>query len=60
MCGALMPGHGETMTDEAIWERLPVSYKTTLHLQFFNFPPCKVRTLAPILLIKLCFTEVIQ
>uniref|UniRef100_A0A0E0IJE8 Uncharacterized protein n=1 Tax=Oryza nivara TaxID=4536 RepID=A0A0E0IJE8_ORYNI len=23
MCGALMPGHGETMTDEAIWERLP-------------------------------------
>uniref|UniRef100_A0A0E0B2U3 Uncharacterized protein n=1 Tax=Oryza glumipatula TaxID=40148 RepID=A0A0E0B2U3_9ORYZ len=24
MCGALMPGHGETMTDEAIWERLPI------------------------------------
>uniref|UniRef100_A0A0A9FNU1 Uncharacterized protein n=1 Tax=Arundo donax TaxID=35708 RepID=A0A0A9FNU1_ARUDO len=24
MCGALMPGHGETITDEAIWERLPV------------------------------------
>ncbi|CAL5088399.1 unnamed protein product [Urochloa decumbens] len=23
MCGALMPGHGETITDEAIWERLP-------------------------------------
>uniref|UniRef100_A0A0D9XDL9 Uncharacterized protein n=1 Tax=Leersia perrieri TaxID=77586 RepID=A0A0D9XDL9_9ORYZ len=23
MCGSLMPGHGETMTDEAIWERLP-------------------------------------
>ncbi|KAG8083578.1 hypothetical protein GUJ93_ZPchr0015g6995 [Zizania palustris] len=23
MCGALMPGHGETMTDEAIWEKLP-------------------------------------
>ncbi|XP_025800011.1 uncharacterized protein LOC112879817 isoform X3 [Panicum hallii] len=24
MCGALMPGHGETITEEAIWERLPV------------------------------------
>jgi hypothetical protein len=24
MCGALMPGHGETVTDEEIWERLPV------------------------------------
>ncbi|KAG2643369.1 hypothetical protein PVAP13_2KG296500 [Panicum virgatum] len=23
MCGALMPGHGETITEEAIWERLP-------------------------------------
>nr|CAB3457029.1 unnamed protein product [Digitaria exilis] len=23
MCGALMPGHGETITDEAIWDRLP-------------------------------------
>ncbi|KAK3133300.1 hypothetical protein QOZ80_6AG0534830 [Eleusine coracana subsp. coracana] len=23
MCGALMPGHGETITDEEIWERLP-------------------------------------
>ncbi|KAL6655994.1 hypothetical protein ACP70R_006820 [Stipagrostis hirtigluma subsp. patula] len=23
MCGALMPGHGEAITDEAIWERLP-------------------------------------
>ncbi|XP_062193419.1 uncharacterized protein LOC133896796 isoform X2 [Phragmites australis] len=23
ICGALMPGHGETITDEAIWERLP-------------------------------------
>ncbi|CAN6166920.1 unnamed protein product [Urochloa humidicola] len=23
MCGALMPGHGETISDEAIWERLP-------------------------------------
>jgi len=26
MCGALMPGHGETITDEAIWERLPVRF----------------------------------
>ncbi|KAK3130030.1 hypothetical protein QOZ80_6BG0488020 [Eleusine coracana subsp. coracana] len=23
MCGALMPGHGETITEEEIWERLP-------------------------------------
>jgi len=30
MCGALMPGHGETITDEAIWERLPV--RLDLHL----------------------------
>ncbi|KAL6846136.1 hypothetical protein ACP4OV_023584 [Aristida adscensionis] len=31
MCGHLMPGHGETMTDEAICERLPV----VANLRFF-------------------------
>jgi hypothetical protein len=28
--GALMPGHGETITDEEIWERLPVRIQSTL------------------------------
>jgi len=40
MCGALMPGHGETITEEAIWERLPVRFlrvKTRLHLWPPNF-----------------------
>ena len=27
--GALMPGHGETITDEEIWERLPVRIQST-------------------------------
>lgn len=26
MCRALMPGDEESMSDEAIWETLPVSY----------------------------------
>jgi hypothetical protein len=53
MCGALMPGHGETITEEAIWERLPVRIlrvKTRLHLWPLNFE--LVVICSPILLNK--------
>jgi len=28
MCRALMPGDEENMTDEAVWETLPVRYRS--------------------------------
>jgi hypothetical protein len=33
MCRALMPGDEESMSDEAIWETLPVSLEFFLNLQ---------------------------
>ncbi|PVH64403.1 hypothetical protein PAHAL_2G260500 [Panicum hallii] len=41
MCGALMPGHGETITEEAIWERLPVMqllWDGGIYSLIFGFP----------------------
>lgn len=37
MCRALMPGDEESMSDEAIWETLPVS-SLELVLNIFSFP----------------------
>jgi hypothetical protein len=40
MCKALMPGDEESMSDEAIWETLPVSYLVLMDLSigtFLNF-----------------------
>ncbi|XP_025800012.1 uncharacterized protein LOC112879817 isoform X4 [Panicum hallii] len=38
MCGALMPGHGETITEEAIWERLPLLWDGGIYSLIFGFP----------------------
>jgi hypothetical protein len=37
MCKALMPGDEESMSDEAIWETLPVSYLVLMDLSVETF-----------------------
>lgn len=53
MCRALMPGDEESMTDEAIWETLPVKFWNAIFVVYGSSHICNVILVSDVYLIQL-------